>query len=585
MKYTDEKNVLLLIALLKEYGIHRIIASPGTTNMTFVASLQNDDFFRLYSCVDERSAAYMACGLASDGEPVVITCTGATASRNYMPGLTEAFYRKLPVLAVCGHRGISQIGHLKDQQLDRREAPADIAVERVWMPLIKDWDDEQFCFNEASRAILALKHNGGGPSIINLCTAYSQNMSVEQLPVVTAVRMHEDTTAMPPLPQGRIAVFAGESMDYTQEEETAIDAFCAANNAVVFCDHTSGYHGKYAVHGALFLAQKTRSDLAWVYLLITIGEISGDGYSTSIYPKWEWRVSEDGNIRNRFGHLSRIFDMSLCDFFSYYAKDDNIITRGKQQDEFLQECKTEYDKVYRLIPELPFCNIWMAQHLANRLPSSSFLQLGILNSLRSWNFFELPKGVISSSNVGGFGIDGTLSTTIGRSLLYPDHLHFCVLGDLAFFYDMNVLGNRHIGNNLRILLINNGMGAEFRNYDHPAYFLGDLAAPYIAAAGHYGNKSKSLVKGYVEALEYGYMAAHNKEEFLSQIDDFVSPNISTSIVWEVFVEQQAENSALEIMLNLVPKPADDVPLQKKIKRQIKSIMGEDKIQAIKTLLK
>ena len=90
--YTNERGPQIIIALLKAYGIRKIIASPGTTNLSLVASMQQDPFFEMYSSVDERSAAYMACGMAAEsGEPVVITCTGATASRNYMPGLTEAF--------------------------------------------------------------------------------------------------------------------------------------------------------------------------------------------------------------------------------------------------------------------------------------------------------------------------------------------------------------------------------------------------------------------------------------------------------------------------------------------------------------
>ena len=49
-----------------------------------------DSWFEMYSSVDERSAAYMACGMAAEsGEVVVLSCTGATASRNYVSGLTE----------------------------------------------------------------------------------------------------------------------------------------------------------------------------------------------------------------------------------------------------------------------------------------------------------------------------------------------------------------------------------------------------------------------------------------------------------------------------------------------------------------
>ena len=99
--YTDERTAQVVLALLKEHGIRKVIASPGTTNMALVGSMQSDPYFEMYSSVDERSAAYMACGLAAEsGEPVVISCTGATASRNYLPGLTEAYYRKLPVFAI-----------------------------------------------------------------------------------------------------------------------------------------------------------------------------------------------------------------------------------------------------------------------------------------------------------------------------------------------------------------------------------------------------------------------------------------------------------------------------------------------------
>lgn len=52
--YTVEKAQQILIALLKAHGIKRIIASPGTTNITFVASLQQDPFFEIYSSVGEQ---------------------------------------------------------------------------------------------------------------------------------------------------------------------------------------------------------------------------------------------------------------------------------------------------------------------------------------------------------------------------------------------------------------------------------------------------------------------------------------------------------------------------------------------------
>ena len=171
--YNSEKNVQILVALLKKNNIKKIIASPGTTNLAFLGSLQNDSYFEIYSSVDERSAAYMACGLAAEsGEPVVLTCTGATASRNYIPGLTEAFYRKLPVLAVTSHQGTDRIGQLIFQNVDRRQSPDDIARFKTELPLVKDDRDFNYVVMEANKAISELTRDGGGPVHINIFTTY-----------------------------------------------------------------------------------------------------------------------------------------------------------------------------------------------------------------------------------------------------------------------------------------------------------------------------------------------------------------------------------------------------------------------------
>ena len=41
--YTNEKNVTILLSLLKANNIKKIIVSPGATNFTFVGSPSNDD--------------------------------------------------------------------------------------------------------------------------------------------------------------------------------------------------------------------------------------------------------------------------------------------------------------------------------------------------------------------------------------------------------------------------------------------------------------------------------------------------------------------------------------------------------------
>ena len=577
--YTSERNVQIVIALLKAYGIKKVIASPGTTNMTFVASIQNDPFFEIYSSVDERSAAYLACGLAAEsGEPVVISCTGATASRNYMPGLTEAYYRKLPVLAITSHRGDAAIGHLFDQQIDRRTIPNDIAMESVTVPLVKDSADVPYCMNEATKAILALTRHGGGPAHINMHTAYSQDFSVKELPQVRKVDYYTAFSKLPNIDEGKhIAVFIGSHKPFSVEEADAIDHFCAAHNAVVFCDHTSGYHGKYEVHFALAFTQEChQSSLPHIDILIHLGEVSSS--LGRIKKSGVWRVSEDGQLRNTFGCLTRIFEMPERYFFEAYTP-ESYTPRTSLYD----VCQQEFKELLAKLPELPFSNVWMAQQIHDKLPEGCYFHMGINNSLRSYNFFELPKSVVSSCNVGGYGIDGGISTLIGSSLAHPDKLHLGVFGDLAFFYDMNVCGNRHVGNNVRILLVNNGKGNEFRNYGHYCSVLGEDADEYVAAARHYGNKSPLLVKHYAEDLGYKYLQASTKEEFLAQVGEFLKPAIEDKpLIFEVFTDTEGESEALRIISTYMADTK--IVVKNKIEGAIRTTLGKSGMEFVKKLL-
>lgn len=373
--YTVEQNVQIVISLLKQNGIKRIIVSPGTTNMTFVGSIQNDPFFEIYSSPDERSAAYLACGMSSEtGEPVVISCTGASASRNYMPGLTEAFYRKLPIIAITSHRGDSEIGHLIEQQIDRRKIPSDVALVSVTAPIVKDVKAEKYCIDEVNKALIVSKSSGGGPVHINLHTEYSRDFSVKYLPEARCIRKYTSFDDLPDLPKGRVAVSIGAHQPFSNKEIEAIESFCASNNAVVFTSHISGYRGRYSVNFSLVRAQKNyNSPLSNPDLIISIGEISGTPFR--IKGKEVWRVSIDGQLRDTYGNLSKVFQMPESYFFNYYSRNDGTDTK------YVDGCNYELEKVRSLIKDIPFSNPWVAMRLGNNLPKGCALHLGILNTL------------------------------------------------------------------------------------------------------------------------------------------------------------------------------------------------------------
>lgn len=576
LHYSGERAAQMLVSLLKQHNIKKIVASPGATNITFVATAMHDPWFEIYSSVDERSAAYIACGLAEEAqEPVVITCTGATASRNYMSGLTEAYYRKLPILAVTASQNYDNIGHLSPQLLDRRSVPNDVARKSFSVKAVRSADDEWADEIAINSAILELKRHGGGPVHLNFQTTYSRDYSVTEIkPARKIERITADGTNWPEIGRRKVGILIASHRPFSDEETALIDRFCGEHDAVVFTDHTSAYNGAYKVCMELpYMQKKNTHPSARMDILLHMGGISGDPSVYLLNPAEVWRLDEDGEIRDTFKKLTSVFEMSVTAFFSRYA------TKGGTRRDYLAQCRQEYDAVSAVIPELPFSAVWIAQHTAHRIPEHAVIHLGILNSLRTWNYFHLPKSVRSNSNVGGFGIDGILSTLLGASLANREKLCFAVLGDLAFFYDMNALGNRHVGNNLRIMVVNNGRGTEFRNYDHPGAAFGEEADRFIAAAGHYGNKSKTLIKHYAEDLGFEYLTASDKDEYLQQVERFLTDRITEKpMLFEVFTDSQDESDALETIQHLL---ADTSVTAKEMAR---NILGEKGVSALKTIL-
>lgn len=578
--YTAELNAQILISLLKQHGIKRIVASPGTTNMAFVASVQQDPWFKVFSSVDERSAAYIACGMAAEsGEPVVISCTGATASRNYLSGMTEAYYRKLPVLAVTSTQSLSKVGHHVAQVIDRSTIQQDVARISVLLQSVKDAEDQWDCEMKANEAILELSRHGGGPAHINLVTRYSNDYSVTTLPDYRLIRRVFNAKGAPKMDARRLAVFIGSHRAFSDEERVALDQFCERYNGVVFCDHTSGYKGKYRLQSSLLGAQ-TSYDFSnfKLDLVLHLGEVSGDYYTPKLISGDVWRVSEDGEIRDTFKSLKFVFEMGLLSFLKIYEEGGS-----KSSPSFFEECQKRSAQLHEKIPEVPFSNIWLANVLSTKIPINSSLHFGILNSLRAWNFFNVQPSIQTNSNVGGFGIDGGVSSFFGAAQIDRNKLYFLVVGDLAFFYDMNVLGNRHLSANMRILLINNGKGVEFKQHGHLAESFGDDADQFISAAGHFGQQSPTLIKNYAEDLGFEYFSAQAKDEFKEKCGRFVEPIVTEKpMVFEIFTDGEDESKALEMMMNI------EVDHRMKSKKAVvdatKQILGKSGMKFAKKIL-
>lgn len=579
--YTDDKNAQIVLSLLKQYGVKKIVINPGTTNVPIARSVDQDDFFEVYSIVDERSAAYFAGGLAfASGEPVVISCTGATASRNYLPGLTEAYYRNLPVIALTSRHHTVDYSDLYPQLLDRSVSQNDIKRFAALLPYVKDNEDYKKCVFLVNKALHLAIDKGGGPVHIDLTVSPKYSFTAESLPEVQKIEYFNSETMLVDelshcLKKRKVAIFIGSHKPFDKATEAAISAFARMHNAPVFYDHTSSYKGENGILISVVsdLAQtKNKPDL-----VIDIGSICGDYSASRLFSGvTTWRISEDGEFHNRLGvqKLEKVFEMSENCFFS------KMLSSGSTHPNYFTELKEEIGEL--TIPNLPLSNTYISSRLSKVIPAHSILHLSILNSLRNMDFFELDKSILVSSNVGGFGIDGALSTAIGQSMACPDRMVFCLIGDLAFFYDMNSLGMRHIGGNLRILLVNNGEGVEFRLNNRLESQWGDDTDAYIAAKGH--NGSAEL---WVKSRGLSYLSASTKEEFEENLKEFVESDserfAGRSVVFEVFTNVLDEQHALQHMRN-ANRPVRQTP-KPTLRQQVAKVAPESVKKAYRKAVK
>lgn len=532
------KNVRILVSLLKQYNIRHIVLSPGSRNMSIAKSVEDDPFFTCYSIVDERSAAYFAVGLSLEvGAPVAISCTSAQASRNYIPGMTEAFYRKAPVLAITADYDKSFIGQQNMQALVQTSIPVDAAKVSVDLGIIKDAMDEQLVVRNANLAMDALTSNGGGPAHINIRIGMHWERGSDKLESYRKITRHIITDLeWPEIKQKKVLLIVGQHHPFSEDESAAISAFAEKHDVAIYVNHISNYNGAYSIHGNLRLHAAGFGDLE-PDLIITIGGHLGDyaidGKLRSLKIE-HWRVSPDGKYADSYGLVTRVFECEEALFFARMAESPALESEGSYYERWVEETgRVSLPDDYALSHPV------VAQLLAPQLPPNSNLHFAILNSMRIWEFFSIDPSIRAYSNVAGFGIDGCLSTFLGQSVA-SEKLSFLITGDLSFFYDMNAIGIRQLKNNIRIVLVNNHGGCEFRLKSNAAGSFGESANRHIAAGGHFGESAE----GWVRNNGFEYIPVHTKEDIAQAAERFIQPS-ERSILMEVFSAMCDDVDALQ----------------------------------------
>ncbi|HEX4735281.1 MAG TPA: 2-succinyl-5-enolpyruvyl-6-hydroxy-3-cyclohexene-1-carboxylic-acid synthase [Thermoleophilaceae bacterium] len=86
-------------------GMTHAVTCPGSRNAPIALTLAAQDGLTAVSVLDERSAGFVALGIAkTTGRPVAITTTSGTAAANLMPAVVEAHESAVPLVVLTADR-------------------------------------------------------------------------------------------------------------------------------------------------------------------------------------------------------------------------------------------------------------------------------------------------------------------------------------------------------------------------------------------------------------------------------------------------------------------------------------------------
>lgn len=580
--YSDITSVRILVALLKEHGIRRAVLAPGGSDIPIVHSLETDPYFSCHSVVDERSLVYFAMGVSQQtGEPVACVCTSGTAVSNFLPGMTEAFYQDVPLVAITADKDPRRTGQLELQKIDQAGILSRVTRADVDLPLVSSKEDARYCARLVNEALVELRHHGGGPVQINIpIVGDTATYTSDPLPRVRPLSIHdvESNDSWLPLVKTlgqakRILVVAGQEPSCDQATVDAINRFTAKYNCCVSVETVSNLACERSVR--TYPVTEMLSSALPAGLMPDVVVSFGNNLSSYKLKPFirgaadsvtHWQIDPAGRPRDMFDCLTDVFECSPRYFFEYFAEhaESGSINDGG----YMAAWSAEHAKLK--IGGFEFSNFYVAQELAKLIPAGSILHCAILNSTRVMQFFDLDPTVRVYSNIGALGIDGCLSTFMGQAAM-TDGLAFLLIGDLSFFYDMNAAGLRDVHDNVRIILLNNGGGSEFH------FFMGKKNIPtidqYICA------EHSKVARGWLTSLGYEYYAAESKDDLAAALPDFASADGGPKVL-EVFTGMEHDaDLANEFYAAAVPKN-----VKTELKKAAKNVLSPKQRTALKRAL-
>ena len=471
-----------IAALVDEFyqlGVRHAVFSPGSRSTTMAMLFKEHEGFETYMNIDERSASFMALGIAkAHKEPTVLVCTSGSAVAHYLPAVLEAQYSGVPLIVLSADRPHTLLHVGAPQTVDQHKIFG--TAVNYYEELAVPQESHYYTYSRqvARKAYMKAMDTKKGPVHINvplfepLVPELSRNHFEAGRSSFKVVKPNyggafscDDGNNLLERYE-RILILAGPQIDI--DEANTIRSFGEALQAPILADPLSNVRGCGAsdvvisTYDALLAGQALWHELK-PDCVIQFGQIVVSKRVQQMIASWtdvEYiEVNPTMDSMNPTGKTTMHVQASIDVFTHLYGKNNSSDTYLNIWQRLEQEGKKQLSSA---INE-PHCFEGRTiRELQQYIPENGQIFVANSMTIRDFDYFWFSGGsrAVLYGNRGVNGIDGTISTALG--LAVNGRPTYLVTGDLSLFHDLNGLAVAKTHNlNLTIILHNNDGGGIF----------------------------------------------------------------------------------------------------------------------------
>nr|MDA3821610.1 2-succinyl-5-enolpyruvyl-6-hydroxy-3-cyclohexene-1-carboxylic-acid synthase [Bacteroidales bacterium] len=442
-KLAFKQHIADLVFILKQHKIKHVVICPGSRNAPFMQVFQRDTYFICHSIVDERSAGYVALGMAKQTDhAVAIVTTSGTATLNLGPAVAEAYYQKIPLVVLTADRPEEWPPQFGNQKIKQKGIFLENSKFSFNLPAEVSTKDELKILNRKVSEIIHSSFSGDkGPVHMNIPL---QEPLYDEIPEHTSYKVEalnltpddallseEDKQVISDhfVQQKSVLLIAG-MQTYSKSEKEILEALSSNFQAVSVAENITNLFSELFISSPeIVLGSLKKEELSSLDpdLIILYGE--------QVVSK-KLRLFVQNQAKEKIKILKEI----PAELFASLLKDTS---KSKSLgNKYLQNWKNREShaskKANEFFNKTEYSNLTACKKIIEAIPGNSTVHLGNSGTIRYSQLLPARPDLGYHSNRGTSGIDGSLSTAVGAAMVSED-LHVIILGDLSFGYDSNAL--------------------------------------------------------------------------------------------------------------------------------------------------